>query len=135
MWKFSPKAVADQAPEQFEKQASNFLRDSRTPFSPSKKKELPISISTSSKEATLVNGIQRLVGEGRRRLHRIHCVLPRPRRSYRRWLDGPHSEEHHALCWRTQHRFSEMFVAFLFSRIACYQEAIAGHSSAPVKSA
>jgi hypothetical protein len=63
MWKFSPKAVADQAPEQFEKQGSNFLRDSRTPFSPSKKKELPISISTSSKEATLVNGIQRLVGE------------------------------------------------------------------------
>jgi CRP/FNR family transcriptional regulator, cyclic AMP receptor protein len=28
-----------------------------------------------------------------------------------------------------------MFVAFLFSRIACYQEAIAGHSSDPVKSA
>jgi hypothetical protein len=59
----------------------------------------------------------------------MRCLIPytSPYNGYShpRWRDDPHSEKHHDLTLKTQHRFSEMFVAFLISRNARYQEALA----------
>jgi hypothetical protein len=43
MWKFFSKSRGGQGSGTIEKTSKYFLRDSRTPFSPSKKEELPIS--------------------------------------------------------------------------------------------